>query len=742
MKKLRKISDNPTIKKTSSKNLLNILLSTKKFLQNNNNFSKKTNDTEESEIAFVKRNSHNELPMMPSPKIITSFDNSSNIVHFENPNIISRKRLDSLLFNSMSFDNFLKEVVDSRVFGNSRDILPPIFSEEKKDFFEGNDSILNINSSDILAKKQINKPKFYKNNNKKYLFCLQALDDLKINHRHNIFNQNQIVNESNKEEKYNISRNVLFRDIILNENSYHELYNDNSQYIMDAHYYNDFLKSQMIKLRRELPDEEDLNRTMVKEYTNSEYNKPILTLNSLSISFTCKGKYHLFHIPFELLPIFYYQNMTNLKYILISIIRFSNDYEDISIDYDEISHILSHSKEFELEGVGVDSPRKNKKFLSKELILKSTKVVRANFSNLTNNFGKSLSREFSLQKKPSNLSKSIKRNKTIRILNGVKSTHHKGNTSNEEKKYKCVYNKFVFKWNTPKYEYDVEVKAPEAILQIGKIALRAYVDIEYIFNFIENDFENWDYYTSQIIFSYKECFHYLNEIISTKNLNKMSLRKSGSQPIFKIINTRETRQENDKNNRNIFLNMEKIQNISEKSKLYEFLYTDENNSNYIKIFHNFSVSARCKSFKIKNKFAFDFNFFQMKILNKILRIQGLNFFLKKLIYIDKMSSNLQFGYDELNSMAKGEYNILEKHNPNKDASQTCLRMKEIYKDIINITITFPFLETIRYDNQNYQSCFESNHSTVILNGIPLDILDELCHKNFKEWSKILIKLKL
>ena len=93
-------------------------------------------------------------------------------------------------------------------------------------------------------------------------------------------------------------------------------------------------------------------------------------------------------------------------------------------------------------------------------------------------------------------------------------------------------------------------------------------------------------------------------------------------------------------------------------------------------------------------------------------------------------------------MANGDYKLLENQNPNKDAYQTCLRMKEIYQDIINITITFPFVETIRYDNQNYQNCFESDYNTVIFNGFSLDILDKLCHSNFNEWPKILINIKI
>lgn len=746
MKKYRKISESSLIKKQSNKNLLGVLLKTKKFLQNNNNFSKKTNETEESDIIFANKKSRNELPKLSTSKNITPLDNNK-IINFANPTILSRKSLNSLLFNSMSFDNFLKEVADSRVFGNAKDILPPILPEEKKDFAYTNiqnDSLSNgVNISEPINKK----PKLpitekFNSNTRKYLFVLDKLDELSLYQRNSILNRDKFINEDNKEEKYSISRNVILREIILNEISYKDLYHEEDHSLMDPQYYNKFIKSKIKEYKKEIPNEENFHRTLEKEYLDSEYNKPILTLNSLSITFTCKGKYHLFHIPFEFLPLFYYQNMEYLKLILISIVRFQNDFEDIYIDFEEIPNILSSSKQFELDENKIERRKPKDKYLEKAKLLKSTRtIIRNNLNSQTNDLRRSISRELFLRKN-SNLKQSLKKNNTIRIFNGIKASPQYPKHNNEVKIYKCTYNKFIYKWNTPKYEYDVEIKVPEAIFQIGKTSLRAYIDIEHIFNFLENDFDNWDYYVSKIIFSYKECSHYLNEIISLKTVNKLSLKKSNSQPNFTQVNTRDIKHGSNKANRNIFLNMEKILKISEKSKIYEFLYTDTNNANYIKILHNFSVSSRCKSFKIKNKFIFDFNFSQMRILNKVLRIQGLNFFIKKLIYIDKFTSNLRFGYEELDSMANGDYNLLEKQNPNKDSYQTCMRMKEIYKDIINITVTFPFLETVRYNNQNYQNCFESDYNNVIFNGFSLDVLDELCHKNFDEWSKILINMKM
>ena len=128
----------------------------------------------------------------------------------------------------------------------------------------------------------------------------------------------------------------------------------------------------------------------------------------------------------------------------------------------------------------------------------------------------------------------------------------------------------------------------------------------------------------------------------------------------------------------------------------------------------------------------------MKILNNILKIQGLNYFFKKLIYFDKETLSLKFRYNELSSLNNDEYKLLENIEPNINAEKENLRMKEREK-IINFTIIFPTLETILYNNKDYNDCFESDYNNVIYSGISLNILDELCKNNYNEWSNILLK---
>jgi hypothetical protein len=321
-----------------------------------------------------------------------------------------------------------------------------------------------------------------------------------------------------------------------------------------------------------------------------------------------------------------------------------------------------------------------------------------------------------------------------------KELNFSNNHLEEKNLYKCIYNKFLFKWYTPEYNYDITVKAPEAVFQAGRIIVRAYIDIELIFYLLENNFKNWDLYISQYIFSYKECHKNMNNLLSIKSTDSLFINEYNSLPILSsTLSTRHMR-EIYTNNKINDLNKEKTCQFSNLSKQFEFLYTDKNNNNYIKIFHSFFITTKSQENQEinKKKYCFDFNFYHMRILNKISRIQGLKFFLKKLIYIDRQTSCLKFKYDELVSLANEYYNVLEKYEPNLNGEETTIKMKERNKDAIKITIDFPVLETIKYNNKNMNNCFESDYDKVTFNGISLDKLNQLCKTDFHEWPNILL----
>ena len=747
-------------------------------------------NTKKEEISKSNNLNINEFPIIQNSKI-SSFMNNINDSNYSKNNISNSNsnqyHLKQLLFNSISFDNYQKAIMDSRILNNSKDVLPPIIPEEKKDNAKNIDSFINELNSSTGSTKNI-----LQNNNsrkKKYSFCLKTLCEININKRY----ENSKIKE--KKNVYDISKNKILREIILNEYIDEELNYEEQKILGDFKYYNKWIKTQLLQLKKEIPSEENVHRTFEKEYKNSKYNNPILTLNSLSISFNCKGKYHLFHIPFEYMPLFYYKNMSYLKLILASIIKFDNDFEDIIIDYDEIIYILSCSKQFEIkeeddiENTDKRAHETRKDQISFTSLIKAQKLVKNMSSKRLNNGINDIMERLTPENGPVTPKEVFRKKNTLRVsskrdtkvinndninINALNNDNNDNNDKNkqenekitktkkikkdleEKNMYKCIYNKFLFKWNTPKYNYDITVKAPEAIFKVGETVLKVYIDIELIFYLLENNFDNWDFYISQYIFSYKECHKKMGKLISVKSMNDIFSKKTNVLPLLKSSlstnNIKESTDVKDDKNTNINnnidnncniennLNMEKIHQISERSKKYEFIYTDENNVNYIKIFHSFFISARCKTF-VQNKFCFDFNFFHMRILNKILRIQGLNYFFKKLICLDRQNSCLRFKYDELSTLANGNYRVLEKHDPNTKGSQSCLRLKERDKDVINICISFPTLETIKYNNTNYDNCFESDYDIVIFDGTPLDILDEICRNNFNEWPNILMRKK-
>ena len=771
MKENNKVSNNflnyfkNPIKRSKSSNKLclsDILLNTKIFLINN---KKKIKEEENNKKLESLKNLSININNKDAPLIIDSPQRKEKLSIFSNytknyynSNKFSQK---NIMLNSASFDDYQKVIIDSKIQQTPKKVFPPIINEEKKN--EGKKIKLNIFELNTLtsSSKEILRNSIM--NSRNYYFSFKTLSEINTKMK-KYTNLKFKINDNKK--IYNLSTTKILRDIILNEYNYQDLYNEEQKSKRDFKYYNKWMIDKLFELKKDIPYEEKLHQTLEKEYLKSKYNKPLLNLNSLSVSFTSKGKYHLFHMPFEFLPLFYYKNMSYLKNILISIIKFDNDFEDIYVDYNEINYILSYSKQFEIKTDDEIKKEESKK-------ARETKNKKMNFTSL--NFSKVSSKKLSSRKinnkmkgvekpifskygafspkeafKPNNNLRMIDK-KEIQIINNNSHDHtNQDNTKSQKTKsfkqalekietnlYKCKYNKFLFKWKTPKYNYDITVKVPEAIFQLGKTTIKTYIDIELIFYLIENNFKNWDFYISQYIFSYKDFQKNMGKLISVKNSADLFPKELDSFPSLKhTLSTKDMKELFIKNKIN-YLQSEKIHQVSEKSKKYEFIYTDKNNFNYIKIFHNFLIISKCSSL-IKNKFYFDFNFFHMKILNRILRIQGLNYFFKKLIYIDKETLSLKFRYDELSSLDRGNYKLLENFEPNINGEKSYLRMNE-RDNIINFTIIFPSLETIKYNNKDFGDCFESDYKDAVYSGISLDLLNELCKNNYSEWSNLLIK---
>ena len=90
-----------------------------------------------------------------------------------------------------------------------------------------------------------------------------------------------------------------------------------------------------------------------KIYENSKFDKPKLTLNSIIIEFKQKysfdNKYfnlndnQIFNIPFEYIPIFYYNKLEKLKEILVSIFYMDENFTKFFLKLENLGYILRNS---------------------------------------------------------------------------------------------------------------------------------------------------------------------------------------------------------------------------------------------------------------------------------------------------------------------------------------------------------------------------------------------------------------
>ena len=782
----------PIKKSKNSKYLSQILLKMKNFVINNNklNISKDNKEIIQSLLYKSRKNFFS-----PSNDIQTFSPNlkKNNIFQLYNVannlrNKLNNKKTEIELLKSLSLKQKSRKHFNSKILNNSKELILSLINEEKKDTNKKIQINLHELSNNSLTRNM---------NYKSLFFTIQNSPKLRSLSEES--NNSKLTKSRGKHKNYAIHRNSIIQEIILNEKSYENLEYDGKSIFKDFKYYNKFIKKRIAKIKQEIPSEEKVHRVFEKIFENSRYNKPLLTLNSLSVSFESKGNNHIFYIPFEFLPLFYYKNMTYLKILLMSIFKIDINYDNILVDYSELSNVLENSKIFPFD---IEEINKTEK---KENIIKSNNSIELRFlrrkeqKNLTNikinafNFTSFLKNKNNNFVSNNSLNENNITNRIVRIKrrnslyhlkekyftpkhsdtrqllfnslqndlgemsnNLISSNNIKENEDNfiikeEEKEkeeeeeedknlYKCSFSKFLFEWKTPRYNYNIIVKTPEAVFQINKKIIRTKIDIELIFYLLENSFKNWDFYISKFIFAYKKSIKNVESLISIKSTSNLLSKE------IKLLPEINSNRKNFLLKEEININKFKSGNtykLSDKSKKYEFIYTDKDNRNYLKILHNFNMITCCKSINPNKKFIFDFNFLQMRILNKILRIQGLNYFLSKLIYIDREDLSIKFKYDELSSFTKEKYSILEKQNPNLNSNQISLKINERNKDIINIIINFPIIETIKYQNLNdnlySDNCFESNYDDSSNKGIPLKLLNELCYKNIKEWPDLLLK---
>ena len=620
----------------------------------------------------------------------------------------------------------------------------------------------NFTQSTTFMKPEINEYPIIKNTkyipiNKK-IFSLSNEGEKKLKKK-KIFKRNLLLNDSKKSilptthrtinSGYSTVRNLsssigrkkveqdklfILRNNIFYDELYSNLEYDESEIFHKGVYYNKFIQNYIENLKKNKTENlttfvkrnfYDMNDFDLIEDENTCVSS--IMFKSMKIEFinqTDPSKEIIsYEIPFTYLPVFYYNNMKNLKYVLLSVFKFSKDFEKINFENDEMYNLIKNAQQYEFY--------KRKKTQNNE----EDEEEMINFNNVS----------------IGNMKKLIFRNKKTKIKisdnNYLKTTNILNVT-----KFENQFTFYNYIWVTPKYTYKVVVKTPEINVRINKLDISKYIDIELFYFLLQRDFLNWDFFIVHYLFSFKSFRWIIKNYLSKNKSKNLQLKYNPEKHGY-------IRFERIGFNLNIFLTNEKSLSITKINHHYMLFYTNEELKNYLKILHSYSAIVSNDAINTKNEFYFSFNFSQMIILNKISKIQDLSDFINKLLYTQNSYIFLQFNFfvhfDNKIYIEKSKVSEKKrKSSENGRKSSSLLSRHSLspepiipkHKIIDNskfiIKVTNPHIETVEYLNNKILqegNCIISNETQNNYREINEKGLDEICNNKMEDWPKYILK---
>ena len=644
-----------------------------------------------------------------SSKLMKLNTNNQNILSEESSTSKTRMKLD-LEINSSIFSS--KQQNTKNIFNNKENIFSPLSMSitTQNSFFKNKKTIEKNNKAKSM--------KYYRNNKSGNLFILKNSLSSFFNHKKNLYNNR-----------------ILLRDILLQEKDYFNLKYEENKIFLSIEQCNEYIKEQMLELKKNKIKIQHPEK-FEKIFQNSKFGHPILILNPIVIEFKHKYSFdntnikksninniQVFNIPFEYIPLFYFDNFEKLKEILISIFYLDENYNKFYTKYENLSYILRNSDEFK-ENEEFKDYKNNvyKKEFTFKLPISHSQTLNRNPNSFKNTKRTSKVKKDSL--------------KSIDIYNteyNFNSLPERMKKFNYDKNILNKKNIFEFIWLCSSYQYLVTLKTPEICFKINDIEIKKNIDIELLFFLAKNNFKNWDFYIMEYLFSYYDFILIINSFLSTYKIKSKYKYKT-------ILNMKYNNHNNNLNNI-IYLTKEKKVKYSKKNSKLEFIFTDNNLNNNIKILHNYKLFVFNKKINPYYQFCFHLNFIQMKSLYLASKKQGIKYLLQKIIIIDKDNMKIKLNYEYLDNFCKTDLNNLEPLLPN-----TIQIKANKYKFNINdikFCLFYPIIETIKFnrDFQSKNNCFESNLEEELKDDINMNILDSLFKINdLYKWPNIIVSI--
>jgi len=430
------------------------------------------------------------------------------------------------------------------------------------------------------------------------------------------------------------------------------------------------------------------------------------------------------YLPLSFVFLFYYKDIKYFRRILMSLIYFDKDFNQINFNDENLYKLLKNiNKNEKNEKLETDKEidilanfRKNKKSIN----LQSNLFIKDMFkTNKKDSLDKDMRKTFSkhnLRTGNRMLShKGIERhdsqddNKTVRIFHSnikLKQMHEnyteskKNNEKIFEKEGDNFYNEYYFMWETPSKTFKVKIEMPKLYFSYEDLDYKivTYCERNLFLYMYKNNFINWDFYALNYFFSLKSFraiilkFFSLNKeynIIKNSIGNKKKINNLKNMLMINNIDNFLFHDEEDKDKdkgiktKNIFLKNKKIYNqMNENNESYIFFYSDCYLKNYIIHFFSYNIIIDYPKLNPKYKWEFFLNFKQMRYLIEVSKYDSLQSFLPKII-----KTNFEFG--KLNI----DFNVFDENfNVKILKTEENRTINSIIKRDMNIEIYKPYIE--------------------------------------------------
>ena len=660
--------------------------------------------------------------------------NKDNIKNYDNSDLMNYR---TLILNPAKKEKQLGNVYYFNFIKSNK--------KDKSEDIKYNESLQKVLFDKIKIKIKENK-KEKKANNQNQKYNLESYLETQFIDFFYKWKKNDI--SCNSYNTKSIKNNRYYSDLIYDENLI--FYYDFSKYLDDK--INDYKNNCIENLKDKMESNfQDINQKDIK-----------ITLNGMKVIFTPLNKNNkdiTLNLPLIYSLLFYYKGFDFFLRILLSIIHFdSNNFQDLSINYDEINTFIK-TKIFNNKNVGnknsnennnieIKIKRRHRRSLSvmkkddKEVLFIKSRLIRK------------LTRYVPMLKKNNHRSK-VKINSPVKEHTFFKK--EKGKIPfHSNKNEKLFYNSYAFIWETPKVTYKVILEMPKITFKYQDIPknIIIFCHRNMMLFLLKNNFINWDFYLMNYIFSIKPFRKLILKYLSFNIINRnLSSKIEESFDIDSLIYEKNTSQRLNNlyllDNDNIIFDSlyNKFQLFNEKSEAMHFFYTNDSNVNSLITLHSYQIIVDCE--KINQNFLYEFflNFKQMMFLDEIKRYEPLETFLLKIIKTDTEKGTLSLDLSVFEDFQPKILNYLKKEViipykiDTRNFSINSINFRKSFrkpKNEVLLTIQKPKIKI-----EKYYSGANPENKNINKKGCEIIELDDILlykmeKKTINDWSKLIV----